>query len=134
MDHLEPNALAKTTHMNVLLDFYSELLTEKQKTILTYYYYDDFSLGEIATEFGISRQAVYDNIKRSQQALESYERKLGLLARHERILHITSQLEQTLQLDKMDDERQKEAVSSLIEQLRSSEITAQLEAKKYGSI
>ena len=133
MDHLEPNALAKTTHMNALLDFYSELLTEKQKTMLTYYYYDDFSLGEIATEFGISRQAVYDNIKRSQQALESYERKLGLLARHERILKITAELEAALQLENMD-ERQKEAVSLLIEQLRSSEMTAQLEAKKHGSI
>lgn len=133
MDHLEPNALAKTTHMNALLDFYSELLTEKQKTMLSYYYYDDFSLGEIATEFGISRQAVYDNIKRSQQALESYERKLGLLARHERVLVITAELEAALQLEKMN-ERQKEAVSLLIEQLRSTEMTAQLEAKKHGSI
>lgn len=42
------------------------------------YYADDFSLGEIAEEFSVSRQAVYDNIKRTERLLEDYERKLHL--------------------------------------------------------
>lgn len=133
MDHLEPDALAKTTRMNELLDFYAEMLTDKQRTILTYYYFDDFSLGEIATEFGISRQAVYDNIKRAQQALESYERKLGLLARHERIAVLTDQMQQ--QLERIEiDEAQRQSLLTMLEQIRSNEMMAQLEAIRHGSI
>ncbi|MFS0727809.1 YlxM family DNA-binding protein [Paenibacillus sp. 1P07SE] len=80
----EPGALAKTNRVNLLFDFYEPLLTEKQQTFLKYYYHDDFSLGEIAAEFAISRQAVYEHVKRAEGALESYETRLGLLASHQR--------------------------------------------------
>ena len=56
----EPDALAKTNRINMLFDFYELLLTEKQQTFLKYYFHDDYSLGEIAAEFDISRQAVYE--------------------------------------------------------------------------
>ncbi|WP_239254350.1 putative DNA-binding protein [Listeria ilorinensis] len=69
----------KTTRMNLLFDFYQGLLTEKQKAYIALYYLDDFSLGEIAEEFEVSRQAVYDNIKRTEESLEKYEEKLGML-------------------------------------------------------
>lgn len=133
MQHNEPDALAKTTRMNLLLDFYEELLTEKQRTILTFYYHDDFSLGEIATEFGISRQAVYDNIKRAQQTLESYESKLALLARHENTLLITEQLEESFNVLTMEAS-QREQLQKMIEQLRSIEPMTRMEAIKDGSI
>lgn len=42
------------------------------------YYADDYSLAEIAEEFGVSRQAVYDNIKRTEKILEAYEMKLHM--------------------------------------------------------
>ncbi|OJG19535.1 transcriptional regulator [Enterococcus canis] len=64
--------------MNALFEFYSTLLTEKQMNYMELYYADDFSLGEIAEEFSVSRQAVYDNIKRTERLLEDYERKLHL--------------------------------------------------------
>ncbi|MCH1623811.1 putative DNA-binding protein [Fredinandcohnia quinoae] len=70
--------LEKTTRMNYLFDFYQSLLTPKQKSYMSYYYLDDFSLGEIAEEYHISRQAVYDNIKRTETMLEEYEEKLLL--------------------------------------------------------
>ncbi|MFC6331197.1 putative DNA-binding protein [Paenibacillus septentrionalis] len=133
MDQMEPDALTKTTRMNMLLDFYEELLTEKQRTILNFYYRDDFSLGEIAAEFGISRQAVYDNIKRAQQALESYERKLRLLTRYERTKQLTTQLEHQLDSLSLQSE-QREELQQIIEQLRTIEITAEMEAIKDGSI
>lgn len=133
MDQMEPDALTKTTRMNMLLDFYEELLTEKQRTILNFYYRDDFSLGEIAAEFGISRQAVYDNIKRAQQALESYERKLCLLTRYERTKQLTAQLEHQLDSLSLQSE-QREELQQIIEQLRTIEITAEMEAIKDGSI
>jgi len=116
----EADALTKTTRMNLLLDFYDELLTEKQRTILSIYFHDDFSLGEIATEFGISRQAVYDNIKRAQQALEAYEHKLGLLKRHERIMNLTEQLKERIHLN-VANTSEREIMQSMIDQLRSVE-------------
>ncbi len=69
----------KTNRMNLLFDFYQELLTTKQKAYVSFYYLDDYSLGEIAEEFEVSRQAIYDNIKRTEESLEKYEEKLGML-------------------------------------------------------
>ncbi|WNF31802.1 putative DNA-binding protein [Aeribacillus composti] len=70
--------LEKTTRMNYLFDFYQSLLTPKQKSYMSLYYLDDYSLGEIAEEYNVSRQAVYDNIKRTEMMLEEYEQKLQL--------------------------------------------------------
>ncbi|MGV3240670.1 putative DNA-binding protein, partial [Streptococcus hyovaginalis] len=69
--------LEKTTRMNYLFDFYQSLLTPKQRSYMSLYYLDDYSLGEIAAEYNVSRQAVYDNIKRTEAMLEEYENKLG---------------------------------------------------------
>jgi predicted DNA-binding protein YlxM (UPF0122 family) len=76
--------LEKTTRMNYLLDFYQSLLTPKQRSYMEHYYLDDHSLGEIAEEYEISRQAVYDNIKRTETMLEEYENKLLLLEKFQR--------------------------------------------------
>ncbi|MCM3767943.1 putative DNA-binding protein [Neobacillus niacini] len=70
--------LEKTTRMNYLYDFYHSLLTPKQQSYMSLYYLDDYSLGEIAEEYDVSRQAVYDNIKRTEAMLEEYEEKLLL--------------------------------------------------------
>ena len=70
--------LEKTTRMNYLYDFYQSLLTPKQRSYMALYYLEDFSLGEIAEENHVSRQAVYDNIKRTEAMLEEYEEKLSL--------------------------------------------------------
>ncbi|MGG4035819.1 YlxM family DNA-binding protein [Paenibacillus cisolokensis] len=91
----EPDALAKTNRINMLIDFYEPLLTDKQRTFLKYYFHDDFTLGEIAAESGISRQAVYEHVKRASLMLESYEEKLGLLARHNSLVGWIGKLEET---------------------------------------
>ncbi|SDT45187.1 hypothetical protein SAMN05444162_4357 [Paenibacillaceae bacterium GAS479] len=75
------DALEKTTRINMLFDIYGPLLTEKQMDIMTYYFREDFSLGEIAAELGVSRQAVYEHVKRGGLLLEEYEAKIGLLGR-----------------------------------------------------
>ncbi|MGM0213236.1 putative DNA-binding protein [Enterococcus sp. AZ109] len=72
--------IEKTNRMNALFEFYATLLTEKQMNYMELYYADDFSLGEIAEEYQVSRQAVYDNIKRTEKILEEYERKLHLVS------------------------------------------------------
>lgn len=76
-------SLARTLRVNQLFDMYRDLLTEKQCTFLRHYYQEDFSLGEIAEWFAISRQAVYEHIKRAEHALEEYEAKLQLVRRQE---------------------------------------------------
>ena len=63
----------------MLYDFYGELLTEHQKEIYELFVLDDYSLGEIAQEKGISRQGVPDLIKRCNKTLEGYEEKLHLV-------------------------------------------------------
>ncbi len=67
----------------VLFDFYGALLTPKQREIYDWYYQKDLSLGEIAKEQGVSRQAVYDLLKRSDEALNTYEEKLELVKKYE---------------------------------------------------
>ena len=62
-----------------LYDFYGELLNERQRQIYEDYIFNDLSLGEIASEAGISRQGVHDMIKRCTKALEGYEEKLHLI-------------------------------------------------------
>lgn len=84
--------LEKTLRMNYLFDFYQSLLTEKQRKYMSLYYLDDFSLGEIAEQFNISRQAVFDNIKRTEAMLEEYEEKLSLLYKFEQRTQLLAKL------------------------------------------
>ncbi|MBF0805225.1 MULTISPECIES: putative DNA-binding protein [unclassified Streptococcus] len=70
--------IEKTNRMNALFEFYAALLTDKQMNYIELYYADDYSLAEIAEEYQVSRQAVYDNIKRTERILEDYERKLHM--------------------------------------------------------
>ena len=79
------NSLEKMNRINELFDFYGPMLTKKQQVFLKCYFHDDYSLGEIAAEFHISRQAVYEHLKRAEQMLDDYERKLGLAQRHAKL-------------------------------------------------
>lgn len=65
----------------MLYDFYGELLNEHKKSIYEDALLNDLSLGEIAQERGVSRQAVHDIIKRCNAQLEAYEDKLHLLSK-----------------------------------------------------
>lgn len=81
-----------------LFDFYGDLLSEHQRDIFDLYYNEDFSLGEIAENAGITRQAVLGNLRKAEKNLELFEQKLGLLKRHEHnekiALKITELIEQ----------------------------------------
>ncbi|NLU52216.1 MAG: YlxM family DNA-binding protein [Clostridiaceae bacterium] len=75
------NAVEDVYEIAVLLDFYGLLLTERQYDIMDLHYNGDLSLGEIASDLGISRQGVYDGIRKAKQALIEYEKRLGLVER-----------------------------------------------------
>ncbi|WP_187118726.1 YlxM family DNA-binding protein [Risungbinella massiliensis] len=74
--------LDQTTEVNLLYDFYGVLLTAKQQKLLELYYQEDWSLSEIAEHQEVSRQAIFEAIKRAQVVLSDYEAKLGLLAKY----------------------------------------------------
>ncbi len=84
--------LSKATRINLLLDFYAPLLTEKQVMFLRLQYAEDLSLSEIAEQYEVSRQAVNDHTRRACELLEEYERKLMLADKHLRRSHLYQQL------------------------------------------
>ena len=71
----------KVYETSLLLDFYGQLLTDRQYEILDLHYNNDYTLSEIAEQLNISRQGVYDNEKRGRALLNEYENKLGLLSK-----------------------------------------------------
>lgn len=78
----------------LLFDVYGCLLTDKQQQALALTYNEDYSLGEIAAMLNISRQAVFDSIRRGEELLQSYDDKLGLIAKNRRERLILQQLQQ----------------------------------------
>lgn len=71
----------KTNAVVLLLDFYGELLTDRQRQVAELYYGEDLSLAEVARIAGITRQGVRDSLLKSVELLKGYEAKLNLLAR-----------------------------------------------------
>lgn len=75
----------KNLKISYLLDFYKNILPEKQFIALDLYYNEDLSLAEIANEVGITRQGVRDSIKRGENELLNLEEKLMLMKKLEAI-------------------------------------------------
>ena len=65
----------------LLYDYYGDLLTDRQKECFELRHYQDLSLGEIASELGISRQGVHDNLSRTEALLRNMEAKTGCVSR-----------------------------------------------------
>ncbi len=69
----------KNVEIALLLDFYGNMLTPRQREIMNLYYEDNLSLSEIAEELEISKQGVSDSLKRSEKVLYDTESKLKLM-------------------------------------------------------
>jgi len=87
----------QTVEMALLLDFYGELLTEKQRSYMEYYYNEDFSLAEIARLGAITPQGVRDAILRGEATLRDTEEKTGLMARSHQVAEVADRIFETLQ-------------------------------------
>ena len=75
--------LEKKEYLNRLFDLYKPLLTKKQTETFIYYYVEDYSLQEIADIFQVSRNAIFDQLKKVEQHLNDYENKLRLYQKQE---------------------------------------------------
>lgn len=105
--------LEKTTRMNYLYDFYYSLLTPKQQSYMSLYYLDDYSLGEIADEYDVSRQAVYDNIKRTEAMLEEYEEKLQLFQKFQERIRLLRHFKELIKDEHPSKQAMQETVAEL---------------------
>jgi len=85
----------------MLYDFYGELLTEHQRSVYGDFVIDNFSISEIAEEYGITRQAASDLVKRISRILNAYEEKLKLV---EKFSKIKRQIEMNPNLSQIEKE------------------------------
>lgn len=76
--------LEKKEHYILLFDFYNVLLTEKQREYFKAYYFDDLTLAEIAENYNVSRNAIFDQLKKTYISLDEYEEKLNLLEKYQK--------------------------------------------------
>ena len=86
--------MEKFAKTGMLLEIYGGLLTHRQRDVMDLYYNYDLSLSEIAEHFDISRQGVYDLIKRSEQILFRADNSIGMLKLRNRVLDGIRDIEQ----------------------------------------
>ena len=107
----------------MLFDFYGELLTDKQREYFDLHYNEDLSLAEIAEQSGISRQGVWDIIRRAEAAMMDIEEKTGLIKRFnergEKLSELDTKMEE---LEKLTDGRANEIAKSVREGLSDLKI------------
>lgn len=85
-----------TLDLTLLLDYYGELLPEKQRMYCDLFCNQDYSLAEIAAESGISRQGVHDALNHAEASLREFERILGCAGRDARVRSAVAQAQQAL--------------------------------------
>lgn len=88
--------------IGILLDYYKPLLTEKQKRYLVDYFEEDLSLSEIAQNYEVTRQAVYDNIRRGSRILRDYEDKLNFYKKDRKLYNELLELRKDFKKENLD--------------------------------
>lgn len=108
--------MEKNVRVSMLCQIYGKLLTEKQYNFLNDYYNNDFSLSEIAENYGITRQAARDNIVKGENKLFEYEEKLGIMKKtinqEQQIVKILSEL------GKIQTKFSDEKIASILENVK----------------
>ena len=100
----------KLVEVGILFDFYGKLLSKKQFLAIELYYIHDLSLAEIGDELGITRQGVYDTLKRAEEKLYKYEKNLRLVEKfynsHDgirKIINISEEIMEIAEKSNMED-------------------------------
>ena len=98
------DALKEIVELTRLYDVYGALLSEHKKEIFESYVLDNYSLGEIAEQVGISRQGVRDIVRRCSKELQDAENKLGFLQKMDRV---SEMVEETMNNSSEPDTKEK---------------------------
>lgn len=109
--------LEEFVYLNKLYSIYKNILTEKQKQILSCLLDEDYSITEISEVMNISRQAVHDTIKRSEQLLLDYENKLGILENDEKITNKINNIYHLISENEFMDEKTKSKVLEICKEM-----------------
>ncbi len=108
--------MEKNVRVSMLCEIYGSLLTQKQYNFIQDYYNKDFSLAEIAENYGITRQAARDNIVKGENKLFEYEEKLGIM---KKTINQEQQIEKILlQLTKIQTEFSDKKIESILENVK----------------
>lgn len=118
----------KDMRFPILLDAYGDMLSERKREILDYYYNEDYSLSEISELTGISRQGVRDSIKKSEYELHELESKLGIVKKNEHFSYLIKKAAALLESEiNSPDIASKECLSDILgiinEAIKSSDIS-----------
>ncbi|WP_324823765.1 YlxM family DNA-binding protein [Sinanaerobacter sp. ZZT-01] len=109
----------KIIEVSMLYDFYGQLLSEKQRTYFELYHEDNYSLSEIGQEYNISRQGVYDVVKKAEKALYNFEKKLGLVQKFLDTQNALHQIDQVIEALIFENSKNTKLVCNLT-QIRST--------------
>lgn len=101
--------MAKDLGISLLLGYYGELLSDKQRAVTESYYFEDLSLAEISENTGTTRQAVLDNIRHAENKLKKLEQTLGFASKMIEIAELSERL-----LEISDDDRVKDMCAQLL--------------------
>ncbi len=102
-------------HISMLMDYYSSFLTDKQREMMRLHYEEDYSLGEIAAIYHISRQGAYDSIKKGEAVLQKHEQYLGLVKKQQQLNCKIKEIQH--QLTQLSIPAQQQTVMEAIEKL-----------------
>jgi uncharacterized protein len=92
--------MEEVIYLNELYDFYGSLLTDKQRDYFENYYFNNLSLGEMAENYGVSRNAIHKQLKIVEERLKYYEENLELLKKAKK----AEELVQKISDEKLRDE------------------------------
>lgn len=113
--------MIKIVEISLLYDFYAQLLTLKQQKAIDLYYNQDLSLAEIGENLNITRQAVYDTIKRAEKLLHDYEDKLHLVEKFVRQQEKIKQMKlQFLEYKKLIEKNENVKLLELLQNIEST--------------
>ena len=88
--------LEDRVYLSDLYDYYSPLLTEKQRLYFEDYYFQNLTLSEMSENYKVSRNAIHKNIKETSSKLLEYEQKLKLLEKNQKIIKIIKNLDEKI--------------------------------------
>lgn len=86
----------KEIYLSALYDYYSVLLTDKQKNYFEDYYFNNYSLSEIAENNKTSRNAIHKQVKETENKLLDYEDKLKLYQKASEIAEVIKDLDEDI--------------------------------------
>ncbi len=110
----------KNLNISLLLDFYGDILSERQRDMLDMYYNEDCSLAEIAESYSISRQGVRSVLKKGETILIEMEEKLGLAARFIKMRNKSTEIASELDFinTKINNDDISSKIHSLIDEIK----------------